>query len=105
MSSNIFYGFEILNDKLSNEISEDLIELDKDLEIIYSGADFSNDGSSIFISIKKSRIKLEDDHNFIMIKQSKLIAPKEWHDRLVDWSNKNNCVSPKIGWVFSIYED
>jgi len=103
--AHFVYGIKITDDKLLAKINDDDFKLEKDFDIEWSGSAYSDDDyMSTFVCIKKS-VKsawLHDDPK--CIKQKDIIAPTEWHDKLIAWANENDCSRPQIGWWLLLTE-
>ena len=105
--ANFVYGIKIIDDKLLAKINDDDYDfkIDKDLKIEWSGSVYTNDMNfNTFICIKKSVKCIWLYDNPSLIKQKDLIAPTEWHDRLIAWAQENDCSKPQIGWWLLISE-
>jgi len=104
-TANICYGLKTTDDKLINKIDENELELDRDLAVAYGGSEFTNDGITAFICIKKTlvRVNLYSDYKH-PIKSENLISNSAWHSRLVEWAKENDCSDYKIGWWLFVTE-
>ena len=103
-SANLGYGIKINDDKLYQKIINDDFDIDGDLKIIHSGS-YDDESVDVFVCIKNSLAKSCLYCESKSIKQSKLIAPTDWHDRLVSWANENDCSESQIGWWLTVQED
>jgi hypothetical protein len=108
-SANLCYGLKLIDDRLINKINEDELGLDLDLVIRYGGSELCNDieddEKTTFVCIKKSCLYSDLYNKYkAPIKAEKLIAPKEWTDRLADWAKENECYKFKIGWWLFVTE-
>lgn len=107
-NAHFVYGIKITDDKLLAKLNDDDYDfkLDKGLDIEWSGSAYCGDGEFMptFVCIKKSikSIWLHDDPK--CIKQKDIIAPTEWHDKLVAWAKENDCSKSQIGWWLLISE-
>jgi hypothetical protein len=103
-TATLCFGIKIEDDKLDNLLNEEAILLDKDLSLIYSGSQYSEEATS-FVCIKQSKMnaRLYNKDNY-SIKYEELIAKSEWKERLKQWAAENNCFKPKIGWWLLVSE-
>lgn len=104
-TANLCYGIKIIDDKLINKIDENELELDTDLEVAYGGNEYTNEGVTAFVCIKKTLIRVGLHSNYLStIKADKLIAKSVWHERLRIWAKENECSDVKIGWWLFVTE-
>ena len=103
-NADLVYGIKIIDDKLVQGLNEDELELDRDLDQVWSGSAYSGAEMTVIVCIKKSRINMRLYDDPTIISQKKLIAPTEWHDRLAKWAKENDCSKSQIGWWLCVSE-